>query len=119
MFVWFVIVVCMTRGVMEIQFRKYNFDVAGIIHEATTNTIADTKPGIPAQAICNRLNDFEPPPVIKNLNRLEQISIARRKLFQNVTIMVKCQIPKLLGAKCIIPIDTLDISKVFPHGTDS
>ena len=27
--------------------------------------------------------------------------------------MVKCQIPKLLGAKCIISIDTSDISKVF------
>ena len=104
---------------MEYQFSKYNFDVTGIIHEVTTNTIADSKPGIPAQAICNRLNDFEPPPVIKNLSRLERISIARKNLFQNVTIMLKCQIPKLSDAKCIIPIDTSYVSKVFPHGTDS
>lgn len=72
----------MSRVVVQFYFSKYNFDVAGIIHEVTKNTIADSKSGIPAQAVCNRLKDFEPPPLIKNLNRFEQISVAKRIFFK-------------------------------------
>ena len=71
----------MSRGVAQFHFSKYNFDVAGTIHEVTKNTTADLKSGIPVQAVCNRLKDFEPPPLIKNLNRLEKISVAKRIFF--------------------------------------
>ena len=113
---------------MEFQFNKYNLILAGIIHKVTKNNttyICNTyhsylnKSHIPAQAICNKLQIFEAPAEIKNLNRLERILIERRILFKKVTIMPKAQFPKLKGAICSIPIDTSDITNVLPHGAHS
>ena len=38
---------------------------------------------------------------------------------KNLTIIPKSQLIKLKGAICNIPIDTSDITNVFPHATDS
>ena len=113
---------------MELQFKKYNLHLTGIIQKVTKNDttyICNTchsylnKSHIPAQTICNKLQIFESPAEIIILNRLERILIARRMLFKKVTIMPKGQFPKLKGAICNIPIDRSDITNVLPHGTDS
>ena len=62
---------------------------------------------------------FEAPAEIKNLTRLKHILIARRILFEKVTIMPKGQFQKLKGAICNIGIDTSAITNVLPHGADS
>ena len=113
---------------MEFEFNKYNLDLTGIIHKVTKNDmtcICNTchsylkKSHISAQPVCHKLQIFEVPAEIKNLNRLERILTTRRILFKKVTIMPKSQFPKLKGAICNIAIDTSDITNVLPHGADS
>ena len=117
-----------TRSVMEFQFNKYNFDLTAIIHKVTKEDITYIcntchsylkKSHIPAQAVCNKLQIFETPAEIKNLNRLKHILIARRILFEKVTIMPKGQFQKLKGAICNTAIDTSAITNVLPHSPDS
>ena len=113
---------------MGFQFNKYNFDLTAIIHKVTkkdTTYICNTchsylkKSHIPVQAVCNKLQIFEAPAEIKNWNRLKHILIARRILFEKVTIMLKGQFQKLKGAICNIAIDTSAIINVLPHSADS
>ena len=115
-------------SMMEFQFNKYNFDLTAIIHKVTkkdTTYICNTchsylkKSHIPAQAVCNKLQIFETPAEIKNLNRLKHILIVRRILFEKVTIMPKGQLQKLKGAICNTAIDTSAITNVLPHSPDS
>ena len=61
---------------------------------------------MPAQAVCNKLQIFEAPAEIKNLNRLKRILIGRRILFKitQVTITPKGHFLKLKGAICNIKV---------------
>ena len=59
------------------------------------------------------------PGVLIDLNRLERVLIAKRILFKKVTIIPKGNFPKLKGSICNLPIYTVDISDVLPHGADS
>ena len=79
-----------TRSVMEFQFNKYNLDLTGNIHRVTKNGttyICNTchiylkKSHISAQAVCNKLQIFEAPAEIKNLNSLELILLECKKNF--------------------------------------
>ena len=106
-------------SVMEFQFNKYNFDLTAITYICNTCHSYLKKSHIPAQAICNKLQIFEAPAEIKNLTRLKHILIARRILFEKVTIMPKGQFQKLKGAICNTAIDTSAITNVLPHSPDS
>ena len=77
------------------------------------------KSEIPAQAVHNKLDIYDFPDDLANLNRLEKTIISRRVLFKKVTIMLKGQMPKLKGSICNIPIDTSDVANTLPQGADS
>lgn len=47
------------------------------------------------QVVFNKLKMFEPPEVIKNLNRPERVLISKRILFKKVNIMPKGNFPKI------------------------
>ena len=64
------------------------------------------KSEIPAQAVSNKLDIFDFPDDLANMNRLEKAIISRRILFKNITIMPKGQTPKLKGSICNAPINT-------------
>ena len=83
---------------MEFQFNKYNFDLTAIIHKVTkkdTTYICNTchsylkKFYITAQGVGNKLQIFEAPAEIKNLNRLKPILIARRILFKKLELCLR------------------------------
>ena len=83
---------------MEFQFNKYNFDLTAIIHKVTTKDttyICNTchsylkKFHIPTQAVGNKLQIFEAPAELKNLNRLKPILIARRTLFKKLQLCLR------------------------------
>ena len=44
----------------------------------------------------------------RNLRRLETVAVARRILFQKVTVIPKDQSPKVKGSICNIPISDID-----------
>ena len=89
---------------MEFQFNKYNLDPTGIIHRVTKNGttyICNTchiylkKSHISAQAVCNKLQIFEAPAEIKNLNSLELILLECKKNFiQKSYNFAKGSVPK-------------------------
>ena len=60
-------------------------------------------------AVCNKLDIFLPPDELTNLNRLERVLISQSILSKTVAIMPKDQFPKLKGAICNNPIETMDI----------
>ena len=86
------------RSLMEFQFNKYNFDLTAIIHKVTTKDttyICNTchsylkKFHIPTQAVGNKLQIFEAPAELKNLNRLKPILIARRTLLKKLQLCLR------------------------------
>lgn len=57
--------------------------------------------------------------MIKNLNRLEKILIAKRILFKKIIIMPKGQQPKIKGAICNIPIQAEAVSNVLSRSCEN
>ena len=77
------------------------------------------KSEIPAQAVWNKLEIYDFPNDLPNVNRLEKAIISRRILFKKVNIMPKGQMPKIKGNICNVPIDTVDVANTLPQGADS
>ena len=73
----------------------------------------------PCQAVPNKLEVYDFPEDLKNIRRLERVLIARRLLFKKIHIMPKGQSPKIKGAICNVPVDTVDISGTLPRQADS
>ena len=74
---------------------------------------------IPYQAVCNMLEVSELPEEFRDIRRLERVLIARRLLFKKISIMPKCQSPKLKGALCYVPRDAVDVCKRLTRRADS
>ena len=72
----------------------------------------------PCQAVCNKLEIYEFLDDLKNIRRLEKVLIAKQILFKKLHIMPKGQSPKIRGATCNVPIDTIDISNTLPRQAD-
>ena len=73
----------------------------------------------PSQAVWNKIEVYDVPNILADLNRLGRVLISRRILFKKVSIMPKGRFPKLKGSICNIPIDLADITNVLPYGADS
>ena len=74
---------------------------------------------IPYQAVDNKLQLFDQPPVISNLRKLEKVIIAKRLLFKKVVIMPKGQQPKMKGAICNVPNESEQVRNILPRGMDN
>ena len=70
---------------------------------------------IPCQAVHNKLLVDEIPSALKSLEKLEQILIAQRLLFQKIVIMPKGQQRKIKGAICNVPVDCDQTCNVLPR----
>ena len=83
------------------RFHKENYDsdlVEKISYFDGTTLICHLtfkKGKLPVQVVFNKLEIFEPPEVIKNLNRPERILISKKILFKKVNIMPKGNFPKI------------------------
>ena len=77
------------------------------------------KGNIPAQAVFNKLQVHRLPFELMDVRKLEKAIIARRFLFKKVTIMPKCQMPKIKRAICNVPFDTGEVFNILPRGSDS
>ena len=102
------------RYVLRFHQEKYDIDMDKILcnfmqqeHICITCDCYLKKKKIPPQDVCNKLNIQTVPCELKNLNKLERVLISRRLLFKKVTIMPKGCFPKLKGAICNIPVETM------------
>ena len=73
----------------------------------------------PCQAVSNKLGIYDFPDDLKHIRRLGRVLISRRLHFKKINIMLKGQFPKMKGAICNVPVDTVDISNTLPRQADS
>ena len=67
----------------------------------------------PCQAVCNRLEIYNLPCNLSDINRLERVLVAKRLLFKKVVIMPKGNSPKIKGAICNVPVHTEEVCNVL------
>ena len=77
------------------------------------------KGSIPCQAVCNNLYLDEIPQELSSLQKLEQILVAKRIVFEKIVVMPKGQQRKIKGAICNVPVDCEHTCRVLPHPPSS
>ena len=70
---------------------------------------------VPCQAVCNNLYVDETPPELASLEKLEQILIAQRIIFEKIVVMSKGQQRKIKGAICNVPVDCEQTCRILPR----
>ncbi|XP_015764283.1 PREDICTED: uncharacterized protein LOC107343234 [Acropora digitifera] len=73
------------------------------------------KGNVPCQAVCNKLCVDELPPELSLLEKLEQILIAQRIVFEKIIVMPKGQQRKIKGAICNVPVECDQTCKILPR----
>ena len=87
----------------------------GLFYICKTCESKERKDKIPCQAVYNKLRVENLPQQFNSIRRLEKVLIAKRILFKKVTIMPKGQAPKMKGAICNVPVDTIDTTTSLPR----
>ena len=72
----------------------------------------------PCQAVVNNLFVDESPTELAALEKLEQILIAQRIVFEKIVVMPKGQQRKIKGAICNVPVECSQTCNVFPRPPD-
>ena len=70
---------------------------------------------VPCQAVCNKLHIDEMPVELSILEKLEQILIARRIVFEKIVVMPKGQQRKIKGAICNVPVECDQTCNTLPR----
>lgn len=70
---------------------------------------------LPCQAVVNNMHVDEIPTVFSSLNKLEQILIAQRIVFEKIVVMPKGQQRKIKGAICNVPVECDQTYHLLPR----
>ena len=73
----------------------------------------------PCQAVYNNLEVDDVPPELASLEKLEQILVSQRIVFQKIVVMPKGQQRKIRGAICNVPVSCEEMCHVLPRPPDS
>ena len=73
----------------------------------------------PCQAVYNNLAADDVPPELANLEKLEQILVSQRIVFEKIVVMPKGQQRKIRGAICNVPVSCEETCRVLPRPPDS
>ena len=73
----------------------------------------------PCQAVYNNLTVDDVPPALATLEKLEQILVSQRIVFQKIVVMPKGQQRKIRGAICNVPVSCEETCHVLPRPPDS
>lgn len=74
-----------------------------------------SKGKVPCQAVSNKLLIDEIPPELAALEKLEQVLIAQRIVFEKIVIMPKGQQRKIKGAICNVPVECDQTCTILPR----
>ena len=78
-----------------------------------------SKGNLPCQAVYNNLYVDKIPEELSTLEKLEQILIAQRIVFQKIVIMPKGQQRKIKGAICNVPVECEETCRILPRPSSS
>ena len=70
---------------------------------------------VPCQAACNKLYVDDTPPELSLLEKLEQILISQRIVFEKIVVMPKGQQRKIKGAICNVPVESDQTCRILPR----
>ena len=73
---------------------------------------------LPCQAVVNNMYVDEIPTKLSSLEKLEQIRIAQRIVFEKIVVMHKGQQRKIKGAICNVPVECDQTCNQLPHPPD-
>ena len=73
---------------------------------------------LPCQAVVNNMHVDEIPTKLSSLEKLEQIRIAQRIVFEKIVVMHKGQQRKIKGAICNVPVECDQTCNQLPHPPD-
>ena len=90
-----------------------SFDEKGYICKTCHSKLLKGK--IPCQAVYNNMSVDNIPAELVSLEKLEQILIAQRVVFEKIIVMPKGQQIKVKGAICNVPVECDETCKVLPR----
>ena len=114
-----------------LQFKKNNYNSSSCLFTSVTSfngnmyicntchTTITKKNKTPCQAVCNNLAVDDVPPELTSLEKLEQILVSQRIVFQKIVVMPKGQQRKIRGAICNVPVSCEETCHVLPRPPDS
>ena len=116
------------KSVIELKTEKYSsklclftnvlsFDENVYICHTCHRSIKKNK--TPCQAVDNNLAVDDVPPELASLEKLEQVLISQRIVFEKIIIMPKGRQRKIKGAICNVPVNCEETCKVLPRPPDS
>ena len=114
-----------------LEFKRDNYNSSSCLFTSVTsfngkmyicNTCHITikkKNKTPCQAVYNNLAVDDVPPELASLDKLEQILVSQRIVFQKIVVMPKGQQRKIRGAICNVPVSCEETCHVLPRPPDS
>ena len=73
---------------------------------------------LPCQAVVNKMHVDEIPTELLSLEKLEQILIAQRIVFEKIVVLPKGQQRKIKGAICNVPVECHETCRVLPRPSE-
>ena len=110
-----------------LEFKKDNYNFSSCLFTSVTSFngnmyICNTchvsikkKNKSPCQAVYNNLAVDDVPPELASLEKLEQILVSQRIVFQKIVVMPKGQQKKIKGAICNVPVSCEETCHVLPR----
>ena len=102
-----------TYSIQHLFTEKRSFDNIEYICKTCNSKLS--KGQVPCQAVYNKLMVDEIPIELRCLEKLEQILIAQRIVFEKIIVMPKGQQRKIKGAICNVPVDCDQTCNVLPR----
>ena len=125
---YYICVVCnrllYRKSVLEFKKETYHLNVCIFttvksfndkLHICNTCHTKIKKNRVPCQAVENNLAVDDIPPELSSLEKLEQILISQRIVFEKIVIMPKGQQRKIKGAICNVPVNCEEICTILPR----
>lgn len=102
---------CLFTSVTSFNGNMYIFNTCHVTIKKKNKT--------PCQAVYNNLAVDDVPPELASLEKLEQILVSQRIVFQKIVVMPKGQQRKIRGAICNVPVCCEETCHVLPRPPDS
>ena len=114
-----------------VEFKKDNYNCSSCLFTSVTSfngnmyicntchVTIEKKNKTLCQAVYNNLAVDDVPPELASLEKLEQILVSQRIVFQKIVVMPKGQQRKIKGAICNVPVSCEETCRVLPRPPDS
>ena len=108
---------CVNCNIQNVFTEKLSFDNKEYICKTCHSKVIKGK--VPCQAVYNNMFVDDIPTELSTLEKLEQILIAQRIVFEKIVVMPKGQQRKIKGAICNVPVECDKTCQTLPRAPES